>query len=603
MCVKRPYSLWFFCKPLVVSLGLWTISSVSLPARSQSPLPAQSPSPVTPNRSQPQIPELLSPQEFLPIPPSAPTSPEQIPDFARELTVKRFDFVGNTEGIFSQDYLRKQLGEFTNKSITFAQLLQAASKITELYIKEGYVTSGAYIPEQTLKDCLVQAKQTLKGCVVTVQIIEGWLQDIRITREAKSSRRLNDNYVRSRLELANTKPLNIKRLREALQLLQLDPLIESISAELSGGTNPGTNLLKVEYKEADSLSVSVSADNSRNPSVGSFKRGVEIEQANLTGLGDKLYIAYNNTDGSNAIDASYTIPLNPHNGTLSFSYSNTWNNIIEPPFDKLDIESNSPNYEITFRQPVVRKANQEFTQELALGLTVARRESNTSVLGVGFPISVGADAQGNTRISSLRFFQEWTRSSFRQVFVARSQFSFGIGGFNATINDKAPDSRFFVWRGQMQWLRLLGSETSNPRITPKLLLRSDVQLASRALVPLEQFTLGGIFSIRGYRQDALFRDNGIFVSGDLQLPIYSRGNGENVLQLIPFIDFGTAWNSSGRDAPNPNTLVSVGLGLQWQMGEKFSARLDYGIPLVDIESRDRTWQEKGLYFSIQYNSL
>ncbi|NEQ63778.1 MAG: BamA/TamA family outer membrane protein, partial [Moorea sp. SIO4A1] len=67
------------------------------------------------------------------------------------------------------------------------------------------------------------------------------------------------------------------------------------------------------------------------------------------------------------------------------------------------------------------------------------------------------------------------------------------------------------------------------------------------------------------------------------------------------VDFGTAWNSSGNDNPDPNTLASVGLGLQWQQGNNSTARLDWGIPLISVDSRDRTWQENGLHFSVQWN--
>jgi hemolysin activation/secretion protein len=612
MYVKRSYWFGFFCELLVLNLGLFAAGGVFSPVRSQSispvpispvpispvpisqvPIsPIQTPNPAIPNPEQPQIPEPRLPQEELRQTfPSEPNLPEQnFDNVPGVIKVERFDFTGNTEAVFSQERLRKELEEFTNtkEPITFAELLQAASKITRLYIKEGYSTSGAYIPEQTLT-----------SGVVKIQIVEGSLQEVRIAREQKSSNRLNDNYVRSRLNLAIAKPLNVRRLQEAVQLLELNPLIEKISAEISAGTTPGTNLLKITIQEADTFSTKITADNSRNPSVGSFRRGLEIEEANLTGLGDTLNVGYDNTDGSNTIDASYTIPINPRDGTISFGFSNTSSNIIEPSFDELDIESNSRNYEITLRQPILQNANQEFTQELALGLTLSRRESNTSILGVKFPISLGADTQGNTRISALRFFQEWKRSNFQQVLVARSQFSLGVGAFDATINEKAPDSRFFAWRGQLLWLRLLG-EASNPQLTPRLLLRSDIQLASRALVPLEQFTLGGISSVRGYRQDAVFSDNGVFVSADLELPIYSTNEGKNVLQLIPFFDIGNAWNTS-KSVTNSNFLASVGLGLRWQMGENFKARLDYGVPLVDIDSRERTWQEKGLYFSMQYN--
>ncbi|MHC5830270.1 MAG: ShlB/FhaC/HecB family hemolysin secretion/activation protein, partial [Nostoc sp.] len=115
----------------------------------------------------------------------------------------------------------------------------------------------------------------------------------------------------------------------------------------------------------------------------------------------------------------------------------------------------------------------------------------------GFPgsiLSPGADEQGRTRVSALRFSQEWTSRNSHEVIALRSQFSLGIDALNATINQNPPDSRFFAWQGQAQWARLLAPETL-------LLLRLNTQLASRTLLPIEQFGLGGQDSVRGYRQD------------------------------------------------------------------------------------------------------
>ena len=194
----------------------------------------------------------------------------------------------------------------------------------------------------------------------------------------------------------------------------------------------------------------------------------------------------------------------------------------------------------------------------------------------------------------MRFFQEWTQRNRREVIAVRSQFSLGVGWLNATVNENPePDSRFFAWRGQAQWVRLLARDTS-------LLLRTNVQLSSTALVPIEQFGLGGLESVRGYRQNLLLTDNGAFASAEVRLPIL-RVSQAGVLQIAPFVDVGTTWNNSGRDAPEQNTLASIGLGLRFSSGDRFTARLDWGIPLVSVDSRDRTWQENGLYFSVRYN--
>lgn len=532
-------------------------------------------SPVPP----PKPPQPLPPLEDL-LPPSrpTPTPSESIPGKLPEtIIVERFEVIGST--VFSPEELALVLAKFTNRPISLTEVFQARTAITELYIKKGYITSGAYIPAQTMQ-----------SGVVTIQVVEGKLEDIQVT----GTRRLKRNYIRSRLAIATEPPLNRERLLKALQLLQLNPLIQNLSAELTAGTRPATSILQIQIQEAKSFSSQIVLDNRRSPSVGNFRRRLQVNQANLLGFGDGLSLAYTNTDGSNAFDANYTFPLNSRNGTLSFYYGTTSSEIIERPFNFLDIQSASRYYELTFRQPVIQTPTQEF----ALGFTASRRESEASynpgeIGRIGFP-SIGADDEGRTRVSALRFFQEWTARNSREVIAARSQFNIGLGALGATINSNPPDSRFFSWQGQAQWVRLLAPDTV-------LLLRADMQLASTALLPLEQIGLGGLDSVRGYRQDFLLTDNGAFASAEVQVPILRVREIDGVLQIIPFVDFGVGWNSSDKDNPNPNTLASAGLGLRWSQSDRFTARLDWGIPLISVDSRERTWQENGLYFSIQYN--
>ncbi|MEB3216934.1 MAG: ShlB/FhaC/HecB family hemolysin secretion/activation protein [Nostocales cyanobacterium 94392] len=544
-----------------------------------TPQDVQPPLPKPPTLPKPP-PQLPPPSELLKPSQSPPTQDERLPEISRSFTIKKFQIIGST--VFSPEKFTELLAEFTNKPITFAQLLAARSKITELYIQEGYITSGAYIPEQTLRDG-----------VVKIQVIEGGLEEIQVT----GTRRLNPNYIRSRIALATSTPVNQNRLLESLQLLQINPLIENLSAELSAGSRLGSNLLAIKVREADTFNTQIILDNGRSPSVGSFRRQLQVKEANLLGLGDGISLAYSNTDGSNTVDASYSLPLNPRNGSLTFNYGNTSADVIERPFNTLDIESASQYYELTFRQPLLQTPSQEF----ALGITASRRESDISSSVFereDIPLSLlspGVDQQGGTRITALRFFQEWISRNTQEVIAARSQFSLGTGAFNATINDDAPDSRFFAWRGQAQWVRLLAPDSL-------LLVRGDVQLASTTLLAAEQFGLGGINSVRGYRQDFLLRDNGVLGSVELQLPILRVSGWDGVLQVTPFFDVGTTWNnSSSRDENDTSTLAAVGLGLRWTQGNNLTAAVEWGIPLVSVDSQSNTWQENGLYFFVQYN--
>ncbi|MGH2413008.1 MAG: ShlB/FhaC/HecB family hemolysin secretion/activation protein, partial [Microcystaceae cyanobacterium] len=300
-------------------------------------------------------------------------------------------------------------------------------------------------------------------------------------------------------------------------------------------------------------------------------------------------VMYRNTDGSNALDVRYTIPFNARNGTIKLAGGFNDTEVIEEPFDVLDITGDFDYYELSVRQPLWQSP----TQELALGLTLSLERSQTRLLGEGFPLSLGANDDGETNVTVLRFFQEWTERNEREVFALRSQFSLGIGAFGATLKAEPPDGRFFSWRGQAQYVRLLAPDTL-------WVIRSDWQLAPRALVPIEQFALGGLDSVRGYRQDLLLTDNAIFASTEVRLPILRIPEVEGVLQVAPFIDFGIGWNSSDFPNPDPNTLVGVGLGLIWTMSDRLNARFDWGIPLVNVDIEKNNWNANGLYFSFDF---
>ncbi|NMG57632.1 ShlB/FhaC/HecB family hemolysin secretion/activation protein [Geitlerinema sp. P-1104] len=461
--------------------------------------------------------------------------------------------------------------------MSFADLLQARSAVTQFYVERGYITSGALLPPQTIEDG-----------IVTIQVVEGALEDIVVTGD----RRLNPEYVRSRLNLAAQTPLNIDDLLEALQLLQLDPLIENLSAELSASPRPGFNLLEVDISEAPSFRPLLRIDSGRSPTVGAYRGTVELREANLTGWGDRARLSYSGTEGSHELQAGYRFPINPRNGTLETSFRITGSEIIERPFDELNLTADSRDFELTYRQPLHRTPGQEF----ALGFTFSRRESETSLLEEPFPLSVGANDQGETRLSVFRFFQEWTQRGSQEVLAARSQFNWGIPIFgNDTINSSQPDGRFFNWRGQAQYLRLLAPNGTS------LLLRSDVQLSATSMVPLERFGLGGNFSVRGYSQDFLLADSGLFASAEVRFPIWTANGGENRLELRPFVDVGTVWNQ-GDSTVDTNTLASMGLGLQLGLGDRFSAKLDWGIPLVSVEERENRdlFQRQELYFQLEW---
>ena len=518
----------------------------------------QPPNPIPPRKIEPpEIPlEEPQPKPEIPLeqkPPQTPSTPET-PGIPQTIKVKKFEFAGNTA--FSDAELSGTVQEFTQKPLSFAELLQVEEAIKNKYTagcqkgsqqqqdseqqkkylkKPCYLNSGAFIP----------AAQTFAqdGAIVKVQVVEGSIERVNITGLTK----LKQNYVRSRIEGGISQPLEREQLLEKLQILQLNPLIQNLSAELTAGTRPEKSILEIKIKETDSFYVELFTNNGRAPSVGTWRRGIRVNEDNLLGIGDRIFGEYTNTDGSNAIDLGYSLPLNASNTTINIAGGITETEVIEEPFDRLDIEGDSFNLELGLRQPILRTP----TKELALGISGSRQESNTELLGQNFALASGADENGETRISALRFYQEYTNRTLEDVFAVRSQFNLGIGAFDATVNaNPLPDSRFFAWRGQGQYVRRLAQNSL-------LVLRSDLQLAATNLVPLEQFSIGGVDSVRGYRQDAILTDNGFFASAEVRLPILQADKVEGILQIAPFFDVGVGWNSGDDEDPEDRTFVEL----------------------------------------------
>ncbi len=527
-----------------------------------TPQPNESPSPP------PQEPPAQPPKPSLKTPPTQESPDVTFPQGTR-IPIKKIEVLKST---VLQDQIQDLIEPLEKKGeATFEELLQLRAAITQLYIDKGYITSGAFLPNN----------QDISSGVIKIQVVEGELENI----ELSGLNRLQTGYVRSRLRRATSKPLNQKRLEEALQLLQLDPLISRVNAELTAGSTPGKNILQVQIKEAPAFHAGVFIDNTQSPSIGSLQGGVFIAHDNVLGFGDRFNAEYGKTEGLSLYDINYTIPINSLNGTIGFRYSNTDSRIIEDPFEELDIKSETQTYSLSVRQPLYRTPTAEF----ALGLSLDLRRNQTFILD-DFPYSFSEGPEnGKSKVTVIRFSQDWVNRNAKRVLAARSQFSLGIGAFDATNNDTGTDGQFFSWLGQFQWVQRLSPRTL-------LLARLNAQLTGDSLLSLEKLSIGGFDTVRGYRQNQLVADNGIAGSLEVRFPPISS---YTALQLAPFFDIGTTWNNRAEN-PDPQTIASLGLGLIWQPTRSLYLRLDYGVPLIDIDNQGDSLQDKGLYFSLRY---
>ena len=85
---------------------------------------------------EPAPPAPLPEAEQLLSPVPAPAQPAELPNIPGTIKVDRFEVVGST--VFSKQVLDGTLKDFVDRPLTFAQLLQARSAVSQLYISKGY---------------------------------------------------------------------------------------------------------------------------------------------------------------------------------------------------------------------------------------------------------------------------------------------------------------------------------------------------------------------------------------------------------------------------------------------------------------------------------
>lgn len=533
----------------------------------------------------PNIPDIIEqtiPDRAPPIPSQSPQSPPQpnlqtppAPQNSECISsatsdryfVKKIEIRGNT---VLRSQIDREVQKLENRRVTFEDLICLRSKITQLYINKGYVTSGAFLLNN----------QDLSSGIIQIQVVEGELEKIEI----RGLKRLQKGYISSRIERATSTPVNRNNLEDGLRLLLLDPLIEKVSAELTVGSTPGRNILVLDLQESPSFRAGIGSDNYRPISVGSAQISLFASEDNLLGFGDRLSGEYGITEGLDLYNINYSIPLNSDNGTFSFGYNNSDSRIIEDEFRDLDIKSQTRTFSVNFRQPFYRTPNTEF----AFGLGLDLRRGKSFLRDEPFSFSQGSE-DGKSNVTALRFSQDWLDRNTNTVLAARSQFSFGIDAFDATVNSTGTDGRFFSWLGQFQWVQ---------QLSPDILLvtRINGQLTPDSLLAIEKFSLGGINTVRGYPENQLVTDNGMSGSLELRIPLTSN---PRTLQLTPFVEAGTGWNNREPD-PRKSTIASLGVGLNWSVTNSLAVRLDYGIPLIAIERGGNSLQENGLQFSVRY---
>ena len=508
-------------------------------------------------------------------------------DETPRLRVDGYRFTGNT--VFTAEELAGTLTNYTGRALTAVELEAARRTVTMHYVKAGYVNSG----------CLLEPQSVTEG-VVTLRVVEGRLTELNVT----GAKWLRQGFIKPRIANGADRPLNLRRLQENMLLLRQLPFIDSLKAELRPGDARGKGVLDVRVQEARNARLTLATHNQRPPSVGAEGMEAQLAVENPTGWGDHFGLNYGllqrddggvRFPGTDNLGLHYAVPLNPQDTTLSLRYDRRNFDVVEEPFNALNIASIAEFYSVELSHPL-RKS---LTEELAVSMTADLRKSRTLLAGSPFSLAAGA-VNGETRVSVVRWSADYLRRGRRQVFASRLTLSIGAGLLDATDDGTDRDAHFASLSGQAQYLRELNDEGC------KLIVGGAFQWANSPLLSLEQFSLGGAGSVRGYRENTLVRDTGVRGSIELRLPVILPGLREqarkDALQLAPFIDCGASWNVT---VPTTGTIVlpSAGIGLLWSPNDRLTSRVFWGHAFRRPAAHRGDLQDHGIHFSLAFRAF
>ncbi len=482
----------------------------------------------------------------LPIEPAVPVplteGQEALPPV--KVFVREFQFDGHT--VVTSQELHTIAAPYLNREVTTEDLESLRTAVTLLYVQRGYVTSGAVIPDQAVTNGIIR-----------IHIIEGRLAEISV----EGARWLWPGYYRRRIALGAGPPINIYTLQERLQLLQQDPHVQRLNAELRRGVKPGQSELHVKVSEPRPFRAWLDFNNHQSPAVRAERGLATIVHESLTGNGDRFQFTYgqslpiNGTTGVlPLINVSYMLPITPYDTTLAVSYRRSDFEVVTEPFRTLDIEGHTEIFSVTLQQPVYRT----LSHLVNVGVQGEYLYNKNLLLGQPFDFFAGYQ-NGVANVAALRFLQDWTYRTQDFLFGARSRFSVGLDVLDATTNSgPVADGRYFSWVGQLQGLRRFEQYAGT-----QLLGRIDLQLTNDRLFPLEQVPVGGRYSVRGYREITLLRDNAFLLSIEPRFPVsrWLFGAREDLIQVAPFFDYARAWAAKS-STESPKSLMSVGVGLR-----------------------------------------
>lgn len=469
---------------------------------------------------------------------------------------------GNT--VLGKDEIERTIYPFLGRRKSINTVEEARIALENVFHGKGYQTVMVDIPEQKVENGIVY-----------LQVNEGKVDRLRV----KGSRYFSLDHIKEQVPaLAEGSVPNMPQVQQQLAALAKESPDRTVTPVLRAGDTPGT--LDVDLNVKDELPLHAKFEiNGRNTySTDRVRMLGTIRYDNLWQALHSASLMYQvapeNANQVEVVVGSYVLPVIDQEKRLAMFVVNSSSNTVANA-GSMAVVGTGQIYGLRFVDPLpatIKNYFHTFTagitykdfQQNLNGTTVTALFRQTPVSYL--PFMIGYNGTLRMDGSSLGFNLE-ADFSLRGVGNTEAQFS------NSRYGAK---SDFAYLRGGLDYHHDLpyGMEVRTV---------FNGQAADMPLIPNEQFSLGGMQSVRGYYETQVLADSGVQSSLELYSPNVRMADWAdyNKLRFLTFFDVGKGWNQQALSgSPSAYELASAGTGFRMNLWRSLTANFDVAVPFV-----------------------
>lgn len=475
--------------------------------------------------------------------------------------ITRFAVEGNT--LLKVSAVNSVLARFSGEHRSFDDIEHAVEALQKLYRARGFGLVKVTLPEQALS-----------GGVVRLKVIETRLGKVSVVGNAHHS---EANIRRSLPALSEGAIPDTNALSENLRIANQNPSKQAtlqLQGESPVNGQPAPVDAVIHVVDDKPWMAAVTYDNSGLDTTGRNEVTAQYQNFDLWGLDHVLSLQYTTATEDphkvNVYGAGYHIPFYVLSDSLDVygSYSTIRAGSIAAGLVDLQVSGAGTVYGAHLNHDFARMGLYDSQLTLAIDHKAYRNDVDYA----------GAQLGGDVTVDplSVSYVGQWAQFS-------NSANLYLTGVRNVPGGSQGSEADFTAARsGATRNYALLRYGAGYIRTLLdgwQLRLSVNGQWTRDALVPGEQFGVGGAASVRGLQERDLSDDKGVTANAELHTPnlCAAFSGGRARCDLLTFFDDGHLSRNDALPGEPTRLLVdSAGAGFRLNMGRSLTAQLDYG---------------------------